>query len=230
MNFMTFKLHLKPGQELSNEDVCSIFHCGNQGGMRRSNKTNSLVIISDHTKGYYRDEWDKDKKIFYYTGMGKMGNQSLTFAQNKTLNESNTNGIEVYLFEVFEKGKYVYQGKAKLSDTPFQEKQPDFENNNRNVWIFPLKLINRKLPELIPEEVFEKIQNQREKQSKKLTENELLKRIELTVSKPIKQKTTSDRFMRSEYISEYVKRKANGKCQLCKQNAPFNDQDNSPYL
>ena len=31
--------------------------------MRRSHNTNSLVIISDHTKGYYVDEWDKESKV-----------------------------------------------------------------------------------------------------------------------------------------------------------------------
>ena len=35
---------------------------------------------------------------------------------------------------------------------------------------------------------------------------------------------------RSPWISEYIKRKANGVCQLCNQNAPFLNQKSVPYL
>ena len=39
------------------------------GGMRRSLTTNSLVIVSDHTKELYDDKWVDD--VLHYTGMGK---------------------------------------------------------------------------------------------------------------------------------------------------------------
>jgi 5-methylcytosine-specific restriction protein A len=72
--------------------------------MRRSRETNSLVIISDHTTATYDDRWINGS--FHYTGMGWKGDQSLTFHQNKTLAESESNGVNVFLFEVFEEGKY----------------------------------------------------------------------------------------------------------------------------
>jgi len=72
---------LKPGMTLSNSQVSSTFRCGNMGGMRRSKTTNSLVLISDPFKGLYEDRWDED--ILHYTGMGKIGDQSLESAQNK---------------------------------------------------------------------------------------------------------------------------------------------------
>ena len=43
----------------------------------------------------YSDDWDGDTLL--YTGMGQKGDQSLTFAQNKTLAESNSNGVTVHL-------------------------------------------------------------------------------------------------------------------------------------
>ncbi len=63
--------------------------------MRKSNSTNSLLIISDHTKSLYDDRWEED--TLYYTGMGQTGDQSLKFMQNKTLDESNENGVNIYL-------------------------------------------------------------------------------------------------------------------------------------
>ena len=43
-----------------NSDIVKEFKCGNMGGMRRSRQTNTLVIISDYTKGLYEDKWQGD--------------------------------------------------------------------------------------------------------------------------------------------------------------------------
>ena len=110
------------------------------GGMRRSRTTNSLVLTADYTKTLYKDEWKGD--VFLITGMGKRGNQSLMFSQNKTLAESYKSNISIYLFEVFEKNRYTYQGKVKLAGEPYQAEQRDVEGKIRKVWIFPLKIVD----------------------------------------------------------------------------------------
>ena len=99
---------------LTNQELMDVFKCGNAGGMRRSKKTNSLVLIFDHTKHLYDDEWKGD--TLHYTGMGAEGDQQLDFQQNKTLAESRTNGVKVHLFEVFEPKKYSYIGEVYLAD------------------------------------------------------------------------------------------------------------------
>lgn len=43
---MPFKI----GQIVSHNEIIEEFKCGNMGGMRRSLATNSLILISDHTK------------------------------------------------------------------------------------------------------------------------------------------------------------------------------------
>lgn len=136
------KFDIKPGDILANQQISTLFQCGTQGGMRKSNKTNTLVIISDQTKPFYKDEWDGD--IFNYTGMGLTGDQSIDYMQNKTLAESKTNGIEVHLFEVFTPGKYTYQGIVELASSPVMRTQKDKDGNNRKVVIFPVKLIDGK--------------------------------------------------------------------------------------
>lgn len=100
---MDFKPNLKIGDVITNGEIVKIFICGNMGGMCRSKKTNTLVIISDDTKGLYSDVW-KDG-ILHYTGMGKKGDQVLKGNQNATLFHSDTNGIAVHLFEVMKKAK-----------------------------------------------------------------------------------------------------------------------------
>jgi len=119
-----FNPEIKIGQNLSNQDLCDIFKCGPQGGMRKSNTTNSLVIVSNHIKSIYEDKWD-NQGILHYTGMGMTGDQSLSFMQNKTLANSSTNGVGVFLFEVFEEKQYTYIGPVCLSSEPYEEIQPD---------------------------------------------------------------------------------------------------------
>lgn len=133
-------LELVPGLEVINSEISDLFGCANQGGMRRSLKTNTLVLFSDKTKLYQDREEDG---VFYYTGMGKLGDQSLTFQQNKTLAKSNENNVSVHLFVAYKKQIYTYRGQYELTNEPFQERQLDEEKNNRLVWIFPLRqLIN----------------------------------------------------------------------------------------
>jgi len=96
--------------------------------MRRSHRTNTLVIISDHTRGIYEDRWEGN--TLHYTGMGLKSDQSLSATQNKTLADSKTNGVEVHLFEVYESGQYLYQGIVELSDKPYQEPQPDVDEKD----------------------------------------------------------------------------------------------------
>ncbi|MED4695188.1 HNH endonuclease [Peribacillus frigoritolerans] len=139
---MSFNPKLKVGQIINNNEIADIFKCSNQGGMRRAHATNTLVIISDHTK-LYDDHWEDD--IFHYTGMGKKGDQSLTFAQNKTLAESNTNKVDVFLFEVKKSREYTFAGQMELSGSPYQGEQLDEDRQLRKVWIFPLKVVKQSL-------------------------------------------------------------------------------------
>ena len=128
---------LKSGMVLDNSQITKIFLCSSQGGMRRSLRTGSLVLISDQTK-VYRDRWEND--VFLYTGMGLTGNQDFHYMQNKTLYESRTNGVSVYLFEVFSPREYTYVGNVELAANPYMEQQGDQNNNSRLVCIFPLKV------------------------------------------------------------------------------------------
>lgn len=35
--------------------------CSNQGGMRRSKETNTLILFSNHKSGIYDDRWEIDE-------------------------------------------------------------------------------------------------------------------------------------------------------------------------
>lgn len=143
------------GHKYTREEIIVSFKVSGQSGMMRSHSTNTLVLISNRSKALYSNEWHGG--IMHYTGMGTTGDQSLSFGQNKTLLESNINGVTVHFFEIFEntlKRKYVYVGIVKLIGKPFIAKQPDANKEVRNVWIFPLRAIEGPETKFI-DEIFE---------------------------------------------------------------------------
>ena len=132
-----FNPGLDIGDEINNAELCDIFKCGMQGGMRKSNRTNTLVIVTDYTRGVYHDKWIAG--VLHYTGMGLSGDQDINYMQNRTLNESDYNGVDVHLFEVMDPGRYTYCGRIELVDKPYTETQPDVDGHDRIVWMFPVR-------------------------------------------------------------------------------------------
>ncbi len=127
-----------PGEDYTNQEIVEAFKCGNMGGMRKSKQTNTLVIFDKHGQCYHADEWQGD--TLNYTGMGKTGDQRIDYSQNKTLAESNTNGIKLHLFESHTPGAYNYSGEVELAADPFTATEPDVNGHDRTVIKFPLRL------------------------------------------------------------------------------------------
>jgi 5-methylcytosine-specific restriction protein A len=223
-----FNIPINPGDTIDNDTLRAIFKCSSQGGMRRSLRTNSLVLISDHTKSTYEDKWTG--RTFHYTGMGLTGEQSLSFHQNKTLLESKESGVNLYLFEVFEEGHYVYIGGVELVDGPYRSRQPDSEKNIRDVYIFPLKLKGRKRPPLLKKDLLETKEEIVRKKAHKLPLAELEFLAKYSYKEGGKREVVTEVWDRDPIVSEYAKRKAEGICQLCNQPAPFRNLDGEPFL
>ena len=132
-----FEPGLEIGQIIKNSDIVAIFKCGNMGGMRLSKTTNTLVIVSDYTKGIYHDKWIGG--VLHYTGMGKTGDQDISWAQNATLAACGRNDVDIHLFEVINAGEYVYCGRIELVDKPYIDIQPGEDGIDRKVWMFPIR-------------------------------------------------------------------------------------------
>ncbi|WP_080468480.1 HNH endonuclease [Bacillus cereus] len=214
------------GKIYDNGEITKRFKCGNMGGMRRSKKTNTLVLFSDHTKGIYDDRWDKD--ILFYTGMGQEGHQTLDGNQNKTLYESNENGVGVYLFEAFQPGEHIFMGRVRLVEEPFQETQEDTKGQKRKVWIFPICLLKESV--IIPQNLVLSKQEKEQREAGKLDYRELKERAKKATPSSNKRYTKTETYQRNEFVAEFSKRRANGICELCEQKAPFEDKKGNPYL
>lgn len=132
-----FNPNLEIGRAINNATLMETFKCSQQGGMRKSNTTNTLVLVSDYTRGIYHDKWIGG--VLHYTGMGLSGDQDVNYMQNRTLNESKHNGVDVHLFEVMTPGEYTYCGRVELVSDPYTEVQKDQDGIDRIVWMFPVR-------------------------------------------------------------------------------------------
>lgn len=132
---------------------------------------------------------------------------------------------------MFKENNYIYKGKVKLVDKPYQEKQKDEDGVIRDVWIFPLKVKDDQATNLVDDKIIKDNYEQKEKQAKKLSNDELHKKaLESQSAKTSIRKTATKTYERNAYVSEYAKRRANGVCQLCDEPAPFNNKKGEPYL
>jgi 5-methylcytosine-specific restriction protein A len=228
----TFHLDLSVGETINNSRLVKEFQCSAYGGMRRSHKTNTLVLVSKHViskEKIYDDR--KDGDTYYYTGQGMEGDQRLDFGQNKTLAQSNTNNVVLHFFEVFEEGKYIYMGIVFLSGEPFQEIQEDQTHRPRKVWVFPLKLSESTNPRsYVDSHLLNENLERGLKVARKLSTAELEKRAIQSSAPSSSRKTYTKTYLRNPYIAEFTKKRANGVCELCKRPAPFVDKNGDPYL
>ena len=127
------------------------------------------------------------------------------------------------LFEVFEQGNYIYQGKVELVGEPYQKVQRDFEGNKRLTWMFPVKVIGGE-PFPVSLEIVEDAHTVKERQLRKLTTAEIYEKVRGITPTRATRRTISDSYVRDPYVSMLAKRRADGCCQLCGKEAPFKDR------
>lgn len=125
---------LVPGVTILNKtEIAKIFQCGTIGSMRRSLKTNTLVLFSN----IENTGWDFAQKVndhWIFMAMG-YGNQDIEYKQNKTLRESNVYGIKTYLF-ISHKRKYKFIDQVFYVD--YEEKEVLRNNKNEKSIYFKL--------------------------------------------------------------------------------------------
>lgn len=215
------------GKTYTNQEISQEFKCSTQGGMRKSNRKNALILISNHIKSVYDDTWKEN--VLHYTGEGQEGDQTLT-KQNKTLYESSHTDITVYLFEVYQEKRYLYQGEVVLVDTPYQTTEEDKNGDLRLVWKFPIQKKNGEEAPIIEQEILLEIEEIKRKRVRKTPTNKILERIKNHTARATKRKASVNQIERNPDVVEYTLRRAKGICDLCQQEAPFAKKDGTLYL
>ena len=134
MNISDFEI----GKVYKRDDLVSAFGGSFMRGMNICKKTNTLVLISKHTKHrQYGDQLSNNSDLIMYTGEGLKGDQTMSGA-NKALYHARENNVPVHLFAVFKETQYTYFGLVQLTGEPYFEIENDIEGNPRKVIRFNL--------------------------------------------------------------------------------------------
>src|SRR5690606_24729571 len=114
---------------------------------------------------------------------------------------------------------------------PIQSDQEDAVGEMRKVWVFPLVLVENKNPyTFVPESLLDNVYESQIKSAESIDIDELKKLARRAGSPASSRKTFSHTYTRNPFSAAYTKKRAKGKCELCKQSAPFKDKDDKPYL
>lgn len=224
---MTNSFNLKPGMIFSNADLCEMFECQEQGGIRLSVTSKAIVIVNNHIKSIYRNQWINNKTLLY-VGEGLQGDQSISRG-NKALNNAKEDDKKIYLFEVYEDREYTFIDEVVLTKDVYFENAPDENHNIRQVIIFNLQLVNVEYQ--ISDVNNNKIRLAQSKILNKYPDDQLYKIAKTRSQKQVRTVfISSNSYIRDTVIAEWSKRHAKGICQLCDQPAPFKGKDGKPYL
>lgn len=226
-------LDLVVGNVYSNKEVAEAFSCSEQGGIRVGLKHKTITLVSkvvrrSETNPYQDKHMGNDGRIIY-TGMGTKGDQELK-GQNKRIAESRTNGFRLFYFEAYRANEYTYKGELILDDEPYFVDEPDLNNQIRKVIKFKLKLRTSVDVICVPEDVIKEYEKQEEKSIKNLSSDQLASLAVKVDSEPKTTKVVSEQYNRDVKVKHYTLRRANGKCDLCGEDAPFVTNKNEPYL
>lgn len=216
---------LEIGKTYDNLTISKVFGCGMQGGIRKSQTTNTLVIFLNHTNALYEDIWI-DNNIILYKGITQSKENLLGNNLNKALYESKQNGVSVHLFESFICGEYLYRGQVELINTPELSVKEEQLSENTKIYIFPLRL---KINKPVKIELIEHAADLQNEQIRMMADDELKRKAEC-LRKGGFREVIVKKYLSNPFVSQYTLRRSNGICDLCNSKAQFVDKNNQPYL
>jgi 5-methylcytosine-specific restriction protein A len=173
----------------------------------------------------YSDGYEENG-VFLYTGEGQRGDMDFVRG-NKAIRDHVANGKSLLLFESSKKkGYYRFKGEYACADYDDSQRGPDTEGLNRQLIRF----------KLIPVSAMEDPAANENDQipANEVTDIATLKTKAYAAVLPDRGNSSSAAkrtvFRRSQAIKTYVFARAAGKCECCKQPAPFNKINGEPYL
>lgn len=221
---MAEQFDLVPGGVYKRTDLHERFGGQRQGGISTP-AAGSIVMLFSNDSGAvygYTDGFQPDGS-FCYTGEGQVGDMAF-MRGNLAILDHRPDGRQLHLFEQSERAAHVrYLGEVEYLDH-HETLGPDRNGDVRKVIVFALGLVAPKSVEI----------DDQFKSPKKLSKSSLedLRKAALANGGP--KATYQERAMlvryRSEAVKLYVRKRAGGICEACKQPAPFQTKKGEAYL
>lgn len=200
---------------------------GRQSGISPSKRTAAIFLFTgDSGENYgYRDAFDAEG-VFHYTGEGQVGDMQLTKG-NLAIIRHAIQGCALHVFESIAKGAgQRYVGEFTYVNHSFRN-GPDRNGNDRRVIVFHLVPLR---PDR-EDDLYESDNGADEAPVVSLAEarKRALAAFEAQEGQGGKYATRT-LYFRSKAVKDYVLLRAAGECESCREPAPFERVDGTPYL
>jgi len=217
------------GKEYNRKSAIHEIYKGQAQGGISTPKDFPVVFIFTSDAGEqhgYRDEY-RDNGVFWYTGEGQVGDMKMEAGNKAILNHAQNKKI-IHVFEYTKKAHVRFLGTAECLGY-HEEKRPDRDCQDRNVFVFHLDIdsIPEKNQISEPKEVYgpNKLKKLRNKTIEELRAAALSK-APPTASTKEKREVA---YYRSEALKIYVVLRSKGFCEGCGSEAPFQTKK-GPFL
>lgn len=204
------------------EQIHARFGGQQQGGISTSRHAPAIFLFTGESGEQYgyKDGWGNDN-VFLYTGEGQTGDMQFVRG-NKAIRDHIPDGKDLFLFESQGKARgYRYLGQFICSSWEYRI-GPDLKGEMRKIIVFHLVSPNG-------EESLHA--------SGKIADNVPLGELRLkalAAGAAAREAPAKDSrrlyYQRSEAVRLYVLARAGGTCEACRNPAPFNRFDGTPYL
>lgn len=210
------------------QDIHGPYGGSHRNGISSSGRSPAIFLFTgDSGEQYgYRDDFD-EAGVFSYTGEGQLGDMQLTKG-NLAITAHAAKGRALHVFKSLGKGKgQRYLGEFTYVNHSFR-RAPDREGNDRRVIVFHLVPVEQELQE-------DAAQIEDDK-------NSALVNIDLSAARMRAlaafdategeggRQAKRTLYVRSRAVKDYVLLRAAGECESCREPAPFERRDGTPYL
>lgn len=221
----------EPGQVYNRrEDLHGHYGGQHQGGISTPAEYPIIFLISTETGSRYgyKDEFRPDG-TYWFTGEGQAGDMEMKRG-NRAVRDHIGDNKEMHLFEGDGEGQVWYVGQARYLDHHWEERRDENEEM-RDAIIFELAVdptsdLDQDGVEEPTEDYDESSQRWWTRDEDKLREIALRKSRSSTSERDTRQRV----YRRARAVQVYVRRRAEGVCEGCGREAPFETPQGRPYL
>jgi 5-methylcytosine-specific restriction enzyme A len=195
-----------------------------QGGILTPREVPLIVVVTgEEGRPFgYDDHWDDDG-VFHYYGAGQVGDMEFVRG-NKALRDHAVSGEDVHLFEQ-EPGGVRYVGQVACGGFYYKDDVPDANGDPRRAIVFELIAFDE-AGEMPPPRA-----PMGQDRRWTIPLDQLRVRLTATVGDlPDAREAKRRTYVRSDELRIYVRRRADGTCDGCEQQAPFITRKGHPYL
>jgi 5-methylcytosine-specific restriction protein A len=211
------------------QDLHDIYGGQRQGGISTPARYPAIFLFTGESGAEYGydDKFQRDG-TFWYTGEGQVGDMELTRG-NLALRNQGIDQKQVFLFQDLGRAKVQFVGEAFYLGH-HTEDRIDSEKNLRKAIVFELGLecpIQYGNPTVVREAITANLPRLAKRDSLRELRQLAIERSTQSTDVSYQRRHV---YIRSEAVRRYVLGRAGGRCEGCRNEAPFKDRKGQPYL